>query len=218
MSDFLDLIRDDHHDFDKGTLSYSSHLNPFDLFHQWYKDTFDNKQAEANALVLGTVSEKGIPSSRVLYLKELSDEGFVFYTNYDSQKGKEIAVNPVSSMLFFWNSLERQVRVQGSIKKIREEQSDTYFASRPRESQIGAWASFQSQKLASRNELQERFDKLNIQYAGQDIPRPPHWGGYVLVPNLIEFWQGRSSRLHDRIVFVRSSTEDLVWDCYRKNP
>jgi pyridoxamine 5'-phosphate oxidase len=110
------------------------------------------------------------------------------------------------------------VRVQGSIKKIREEQSDTYFASRPRESQIGAWASFQSQKLTSRNELQERFDELNIQYAGQDIPRPPHWGGYVLVPNLIEFWQGRSSRLHDRIVFERSSNVDLVWDCYRKNP
>jgi pyridoxamine 5'-phosphate oxidase len=217
MEDFLRQIRDDHHNFDKGQLNYHIGNNPFDFFHQWFKEAFEAKQPEDNAFVLSTVNEKGQPSSRILYLKELDDSGFVFYTNYASQKGSELSHNPKASMLFFWNQLERQVRIEGVVEKIDSTISDAYFESRPRASKLGAWASHQSQSLSSRDELMKRLETLADQFP-TDVPRPPHWGGYKLIPTLIEFWQGRPSRLHDRLIFERDSVWKNEWNLFRKNP
>jgi len=152
-----------------------------------------------------------------LYLKELDHQGFVFYTNYASQKGNELSVNPKSSMLFFWHQLERQVRIEGIVEKIDSSISDAYFSSRPRSSKLGAWASYQSQILSSRQELMNRLEILADQFP-DEVPRPPHWGGYKLIPTLVEFWQGRPSRLHDRMIFKRDSIWSTEWNLFRKNP
>ena len=217
MEDFLRNIRDDHHNFDKGQLNDHIGNDPLDFFHKWYKDAFQAKQPEYNAFVLSSVNENSQPSSRVLYLKELDHQGFVFYTNYASQKGNELSFNPKSSMLFFWHQLERQVRIEGIVEKIDSTTSDAYFSSRPRSSKLGAWASYQSQILSSREELMNRLEILADQFP-DEVPRPPHWGGYKLIPTLIEFWQGRPSRLHDRMIFTRESIWSTEWDLFRKNP
>ncbi|MDD2984190.1 MAG: pyridoxamine 5'-phosphate oxidase [Crocinitomicaceae bacterium] len=214
MDDFLDAIRNDHHNFDKGKLSDHFGDNPLELFKKWYKEAFESTQAEPNAMSLSTVSEAGKPSSRILYLKELAEDGFVFYTNYQSEKGKNLESNPNACLLFFWNVLEREVRIEGKATKVSAALSDEYFASRPRGSQLGAWASHQSDVLEDRSELEARLVELAKKYPNE-VPRPPHWGGYVIEAQKLEFWQGRPSRLHDRIVFEK---ENDSWEIYRKNP
>jgi pyridoxamine 5'-phosphate oxidase len=217
MDDFLKQIRDDHHNFDKGQLNDHIGNDPYAFFHQWFKEAHEAKQPEDNAFVLSTVNENFQPSSRILYLKELDEKGFVFYTNYASQKGSELSMHPKASMLFFWHQLERQVRIEGLVEKIDSSISDAYFESRPRSSKLGAWASHQSQSLENRDELMTRLEKLADTFP-DEVPRPPHWGGYKLIPTQIEFWQGRPSRLHDRMVFERDSIWSTSWKLFRKNP
>ncbi|MDC1186355.1 pyridoxamine 5'-phosphate oxidase [Crocinitomicaceae bacterium] len=213
MNDFLNALRDDHRDFDEGKLEDHHGKTPFDLFSVWYKEAFE-KEIEPNAMSIATAGQNGQPSNRIVYLKECLDEQFIFYSNYLSDKGREIADNPKVNLLFFWPQLQRQLRIDGVAKKVSEVISDEYFNSRPRGSQLGAWASMQSQKLESRNMLEEKLMELDKKYPNY-VPRPPHWGGYVIEPNRIEFWQGRPSRLHDRIVYEKSG---LDWKIYRLNP
>lgn len=215
MEEFLEQIKNDHHNFDKGVLSDHVGTDPLVFFRSWYKEAFDLKQPEAHAMSVSTVDAAGKPSSRIVYLKELNENGFVFYTNYASHKGQDLDHNPAICALFFWHQLERQIRIEGTVTKVSEAESDAYFASRPRGSQLGAWASMQSARLDSREELENRLEKLAEQYPDA-VPRPPHWGGYQIDPQIIEFWQGRPSRLHDRIVFEKKT--DGQWEVYRKNP
>ncbi|MEY4603385.1 MAG: pyridoxamine 5-phosphate oxidase [Bacteroidota bacterium] len=213
MEDFILKMRDDHREFDKGSLEGFFGNEPFDLFKQWYADAIAS-QPEPNAFVLSTVGLNNFPSSRVLYLKELLEKKFVFYTNYNSHKGKDLTVNPQASMLFFWPGLQRQVRIDGTVQKVSESVSDEYFKSRPRGSQIGAWASSQSDFLNDRGDLEKNVERFAKKFP-KDVPRPPHWGGYELTPLLVEFWQGRPSRLHDRIIYEWYGN---AWNVYRKNP
>lgn len=214
MGNFLEDLKNDHRDFDYGELEEVFGDNPFEIFNEWLKRAVDEKQIEANAFSLSTVSSINQPSSRIVYLKEILNETFVFYTNYDSDKGKDIAFNPKVNMLFFWAALQQQVRIEGECVKVSGEISDTYFNSRPRGSQLGAWASIQSSQLSSRKELEERIVSLGVKYP-LEIPRPENWGGYAIAPTKIEFWQGRPSRLHDRIVFEKVNGD---WLIYRLNP
>ena len=213
MNEFLKALRDDHKDFDEGVLEDHFGKTPFELFSVWYKEAFE-KETEPNAMSIATVGKDGQPSNRIVYLKECIDEQFIFYTNYSSDKGRDIAENPKVNLLFFWPQAQRQLRIDGVAKKVSEEISDEYFNSRPRGSQLGAWASMQSQKLDSRNLLEEKLIELDKKYPNV-VPRPPHWGGYVIDPNRIEFWQGRPSRLHDRIVYEKPGSD---WKTYRVNP
>jgi pyridoxamine 5'-phosphate oxidase len=215
MSEWINKLRDSHADFDKGGLIDSLGNNPFDGFSLWFDEAIANNEIEANACVLSTVDNSNLqPTSRIVYLKELKNNQFVFYTNYKSQKGKELSDNPKASLLFFWPGLQRQVRIEGIVNKVSTEESDVYFASRPRESQLGAWASHQSEILNDRNDLITRLEELDLKYPDR-VPRPPHWGGYALIPQLLEFWQGLPSRLHDRLIFQKT---DDNWNTFRKNP
>lgn len=201
--------------YDRGILAENHlHENPLNQFQIWMQEAITAGVAEPNAMDLSTVQD-GRPSSRIVLLKGVEPGGFVFYTNYDSRKGREIALSPFASLNFFWSLQARQIRIEGRIEKVSPEDSDAYFASRPRESQIGAWASAQSSVLKSRAELEERNAELEKSYAGKNIPRPPHWGGYLLRPDRIEFWQGRPNRLHDRFLY-----EDAPggWMVFRLSP
>jgi pyridoxamine 5'-phosphate oxidase len=175
--------------------------DPLLEFEKWLNAAIEAELPEPNAMNLATATADGRPSSRIVLLKEVNPEGFVFYTNYQSQKGLEMEKNPFGALTFFWVELERQVRIEGSIERVSAEVSDTYFKSRPRGSQIGAWSSPQSQRIASRKILEERSVEIAKRFDGKDIPRPAQWGGYTLIPNRIEFWQGRENRLHDRILY-----------------
>jgi pyridoxamine 5'-phosphate oxidase len=190
--------------------------NPVRQFETWFAQALDAKLPEPNAMTLATVGADGRPSARIVLIKGVDERGFVFFTNYDSRKGREIAANSAGSLLFHWVELERQVRVEGRIEKTSAADSDTYYASRPLGSRIGAWASDQSQPIDSREALEAREREVIAQY-GDEPPRPPHWGGYRLVPDVIEFWQGRPSRLHDRIVYTRGGT-DGAWSISRLAP
>lgn len=208
----IDKYRDIHEDF-SGSSGFFDAKEPLALFEEWFNHA-SKSEKEPHAFALSTVNSEGRPSSRIVYLKDIIDGGFVFYTNYDSHKGKEIAENDWVSMLFFWADLSRQIRIEGHCKKVDESVSDAYFASRPRGSQIGAWASAQSDELSNREELVEKVQFFEEKFPNE-VPRPPHWGGYIIDPVLVEFWQGQPSRLHDRLVFEKAGE---IWTKKRKNP
>ncbi|UZH55704.1 pyridoxamine 5'-phosphate oxidase [Salinimicrobium tongyeongense] len=190
--------------------------DPFELFHIWIREIETNKEVdEVNTMNLSTVGLDGFPMSRVVLLKEYDDEGFVFYTNYESEKGRSIAKNPKVCLSFFWPRSERQVMVKGLAQKTSEEESTAYFQSRPRGSQLGAWASRQSAVIPSREYLQKKLELLEQEFDGKDIPKPVYWGGYKVIPSEFEFWQGRPNRLHDRIYY---SKEGEAWKMDRLAP
>jgi len=176
--------------------------NPFDQFERWLQEAIKDNQLEPTAMVLSTVDEHLQPHSRVVLLKELSHESFVFYTNYEGHKAHQMAQNKRVSLTFFWPTMERQVRIEGVVEKISEVLSASYFKSRPIDSQLGAWASPQSQVIHSNDFLEKQF-QYYAQKFGNEVPKPPHWGGYVVKPTSIEFWQGRANRLHDRLLFTK---------------
>jgi pyridoxamine 5'-phosphate oxidase len=185
--------------------------DPFEQFDHWFDDAKDAGIAMPEAMTVATAALDGEVSARVCLLKSFDHRGFVFYTNYCSRKGKQIHDNPRASLVFWWQSLERQVRIEGAVVKTTEEESDEYFATRPRGSQLGAWASEQSRVLAGRGALDARFEELSTTYRDVVIPRPPHWGGYRVIPLLFEFWQGRADRLHDRFWYrLRNDVKDWV--------
>ena len=173
--------------------------NPFQLFQKWFREAMKAQTLDVTAFILATVSVSGKPSLRTLLLKGFDAHGFVFYTNYESQKGIEIEKRKVGSMLFYWDTLVRQVRIEGRIQKVPAKESDQYFALRPRASQISSWASVQSRVIPGRKFFEDRMEKYEKEFSGGPVSRPPQWGGYRLVPNEFEFWFGRANRLHDRL-------------------
>ena len=194
----------------------ASHADPLQQFDQWLKEALSAELPEPNAMTLATVGSNLRPSTRMVLIKGYDARGLVWYTNYDSRKGQELAGNPFAALQFHWVELERVVRIEGQVHKISTEESDAYYQSRPRDSRIGAWASPQSQVIEGRSVLVAQAAKYAAQYLLQP-PRPPHWGGYRLVPDRWEFWQGRRSRLHDRLVYSRSD-QDSLWGRQRLAP
>ncbi|MBR7962050.1 pyridoxamine 5'-phosphate oxidase [Burkholderia vietnamiensis] len=191
--------------------------DPFAQFDRWFKEALDAKLPEPNTMTLATVGDDGRPSARIVLIKGVDERGFVFFTNYESRKGRDLAAHPYAALLFYWIELERQVRIEGRIEKTSADESDRYFASRPLGSRIGAWASEQSAVIDSRATLEAREKTVAERY-GENPPRPPHWGGYRVVPDAIEFWQGRPSRLHDRLLYTRDAAAASGWTISRLSP
>jgi pyridoxamine 5'-phosphate oxidase len=190
--------------------------DPVGQFQRWFDEARAVGIPEANAMTLATADASGRPSARVVLLKGLDSRGFSFFTNYDSRKGREIAANPRVSLCFYWQPLERQVRIEGTVEKTSREESEAYFRTRPLEAQIGAWVSRQSEVIASREELERRQAELAARFAGAPVPLPDFWGGYRVVPESVEFWQGRPGRLHDRLRYERSAAG--AWVIRRLSP
>lgn len=214
MKDLLTAFRTGHHEFQNGSLEGIPGIDPYKMFEDWMQDAVNKGEKEPNAFLLSTSGSDGQPSGRIVYLKDVEDDQFVFYTNYSSSKGKDIEENNKVCMSFFWPELMRQVRIEGLCTKVDPKISDAYFDSRPRGSKVGAWASHQSETLEDRKELEARVVEYDQKFKGQ-VPRPEHWGGYQIKPTLIEFWQGRPSRLHDRVEFTLNNGE---WDWRLLNP
>ncbi|MDW8249461.1 MAG: pyridoxamine 5'-phosphate oxidase, partial [Myxococcales bacterium] len=200
MTDLASLRRD----YTLASLDESEvHPNPFQQFVRWFDEARRAEVDEPNAMTLATADTEGRPSARTVLLKNVDDRGFVFFTNYESRKGVELTSNPHAALVFFWAPIERQVTIAGTVTPVAREESETYFRQRPRLSQLGAWASAQSQVVVSRAILEARFAEFEVRYRDQEVPCPPHWGGFRLTPTRLEFWQGRRNRLHDRIQYTR---------------
>ena len=189
--------------------------DPVEQFRRWFDVALAAGLHEPNAMTVATATRDGRPSARVVLLKGFEERGFVFYTNYEGRKGRELEENPRAALLFYWGELERQVRVEGAVSRVSEEESDAYYASRPRGSRLGAWASEQSRVVGGREVLEERIGDLEAEYEGREVPRPPFWGGYRVGPEVVEFWQGRENRLHDRLVYRR---QGAGWEIRRLQP
>jgi pyridoxamine 5'-phosphate oxidase len=190
-------------------------VDPIDQFKHWWSEAVDSKIEELNAMTLATASSSGMPSARIVLLKGISSGGFTFFTNYNSHKGRELAENPKAALVFFWKELERQVRIEGTVQKVSEAESEAYFSTRPTASKIGAWASPQSTTIEGRSTIEGNVLKYVAKFGEENIPKPPHWGGYIVKPVKVEFWQGRRSRLHDRILYTR---ENENWKIERLAP
>jgi pyridoxamine 5'-phosphate oxidase len=179
--------------------------DPFALFAAWMAEASAKEINDPNAMTLATATAGGVPSARIVLLKGVDPRGFVFYTNTRSRKGAELTENPAAALLFHWKTLQRQIRIEGRVEHVTDAEADTYYASRPRISRLGAWASIQSRRLGERGELEARLKSYEAEYPGEDIPRPPHWSGYRLLPDYLEFWQDMPFRLHDRTTFTRTA-------------
>lgn len=216
MDDLRNYINNIRRDFSSQQLDESTvGKNPYRLFEKWFEEAVGSQILDPYAMAISTVSKENKPSVRVVYMRDISENGIVFYTNYESHKGRDLETNPNISALFFWVELERQIRIDGKVSVLNPALSDNYFASRPRESRIGAWASDQSRIIESRKFLEERYKKFEDEFSGKEVDRPKHWGGYLIEPVSFEFWQGRPNRLHDRIAFQKSGNG---WNIVRLAP
>jgi len=210
--------QEERRDYDSPGLSKTQlQTSPFMQFTQWMEAALASTNQDATAMSVTTVDSTGQPHNRIVLLKESTANGFIFYTHYDSDKGHEILENDKASLLFFWPELDRQVRIEGHLVKVSQETSQAYFASRPRDSQIAALSSIQSKEVASRKALEETFARNAEKYSDQEVPHPAHWGGYCLIPNKFEFWQGRPNRLHDRFTYTPTENEQ-IWSIKRLSP
>ena len=213
MPDLSDLRQS----YERGALDRADlPADPLDLFHAWFADAQAAGVVEPNAMTLATAAPDGRPSARIVLLKGADARGFSFYTNHDSRKGRELDAHPVAALVFWWGPLERQVRVEGRVERVGTAEADAYYASRPRGSRLGAWASPQSAEIPDRSPLDARLADAEARFAGADVPRPDFWGGYRVVPDAVEFWQGRPSRLHDRFLYRLGAAGD--WQPSRLAP
>ncbi|GAB4186526.1 MAG: pyridoxamine 5'-phosphate oxidase [Phycisphaeraceae bacterium] len=211
----IDAIRENY-DYPPFT-EEQAHEDPIEQFRLWFEDAWRSGDKLPNAMTLATCSRAGVPSARVVLLKSYNQQGFVFYTNYDSDKARDLDDNPVATLVFYWPPLARTVRIVGSVEKVSREETDAYFATRPRDSQLGAWASEQSKVIPNREYLHKRFEDMKQRFEGKPVPTPPNWGGYRVIPTSIEFWQGQSNRLHDRLRYIRNN-DGNGWTLQRLAP